>query len=167
MAVKLLPTFCHGNKVKPLKIWKKITKSIVRLTRERKEGRKKKLFCKEIYRWRWFPANPSQIPPTFCHGNKVKPWEIWKKNYQIYRSFDEKGRKKLFCKEIAKKWWNLKVWVISSQILPTFCHGNKVKPWKLKKKDYQIYRSFDEEEEEKKKKAVLQKKSKSTPSMWK
>ena len=38
---EILPTFCHGTKVKPWKIWKKITKIIVRLTRGRKKGRKK------------------------------------------------------------------------------------------------------------------------------
>ena len=45
--------------------------------------------------WVPFPANPSQIPPTLCHGNKVKPWKSLE-NYQIYRSFDEteKERKK-------------------------------------------------------------------------
>ena len=46
--------------------------------------------------WVPFPANPSQIPPTLCHGNKVKPWKSLE-NYQIYRSFDEteKERKKI------------------------------------------------------------------------
>ena len=43
----------------------------------------------------WFPANPSQILPTFCQDNKVKPWKFErKKNYQNYRSFDERERKK-------------------------------------------------------------------------
>ena len=37
----------------------------------------------------WFPANPSQILPTFCQDNKVKPWKSLE-NYQIYRSFDER-----------------------------------------------------------------------------
>ena len=95
-----------------------------------------------------FKGKLEQILPTFCQYNKegewiqlfatVLRWSLWrfeKKNYQIYRSIDRKeGRKKLFCKEIAKKWRNLKIWVISSQILPTFCHGNKVKPWKFEKK---------------------------------
>ena len=34
-------TFCHGNKVKPWKFERKITKFIVRLTGGRKKGRKK------------------------------------------------------------------------------------------------------------------------------
>ena len=42
----------------------------------------------EIGKLEGFPANPSQILPTFCHGTKVKPWKIWRKNLQIYRSFD-------------------------------------------------------------------------------
>ena len=80
-------------------------------------------------------SDSSPILPTFCHGTKVKPWKFEKKIPNL--SFDwQEGRKKkgLFCKEIAKKWRNLKIWVISSQILPTFCHGNKVKPWKFEKK---------------------------------
>ena len=71
-----------SNEVKPWKFEKKITKIIVRLTRERKKGRRNPV------EFEWFPANPSQILPTFCHGTKVKPWKIWRKNLQIYRSFD-------------------------------------------------------------------------------
>ena len=90
----------------------------------------------------WFPANPSQIPPTFCHGNKVKPWKSLE-NYQIYRSFEErkkkavfgrnsqkltksakKNRKKVFQPEIMKfyggrwtPWSNAPVWAPTSHTL--------------------------------------------------
>ena len=101
-----------------------------------------------------FKGKLEQILPTFCQYNKegewiqvqfyqlfatVLRWSLWrfeKKKLPNF-SFDwQEGRKKkgLFCKEIATKWRNLKIWVISSQIPPTFCHGTKVKPWKFEKK---------------------------------
>ena len=40
---QILPTFCHGTKVKPWKFEKKITKMIVRLTFERGRKEEKKL----------------------------------------------------------------------------------------------------------------------------
>ena len=58
---QILPAFCHGNEVKPWKFEKKITKIIVRLTRERKKGRKKKIwkkfgkFLKKIFEIFFFP----------------------------------------------------------------------------------------------------------------
>jgi hypothetical protein len=85
---------------------------IVRIQGKGREGFARDLGKKrENLKFECFPANPSQILPTFCHGTKVKPLKIGeKKNYQIYRSIDRKeGRKKLFCKEIAKKWRNLKI----------------------------------------------------------
>ena len=55
-----------------------------------KEGRKKLVKSRVIsVNFEWFPANPSQIPPTFCQDNEVKPWKSLE-NYQIYRSFDER-----------------------------------------------------------------------------
>ena len=89
-----------------MKIWKKITKFIVRLTGRKKKG----LFCKEIAKkWRnlkiWVISS-SQILPTFCHGNKVKPWKFKKRNTKFIVCLTrkrKKRRKKLFCKEIAKK----------------------------------------------------------------
>ena len=52
-----------------------------------------------------FPANPSQILPTFCHGNEVKPWKFEKKISKVIVRLTggrKKGRKKLFLAEIAK-----------------------------------------------------------------
>ena len=64
--------------------------------RERKEKKKKKSWNHVVsVNFEWFPANPSQILPTFCQDNKVKPWKFErKKKYQNYRSFDERERKK-------------------------------------------------------------------------
>ena len=46
----------------------------------------------------WFPANPSQILPTFCQDNKVKPWKFEKRITKIIVRLmggRKKGRKKL------------------------------------------------------------------------
>ena len=49
----------------------------------------------EIWKFEGFPANPSKILPTFCHGNKVKPLKIWKKLTEIIVGLtDLKGRPK-------------------------------------------------------------------------
>ena len=76
----------HQNPTEPWISW--------RIPRRRK-NHLSSLKVKFLSIWVPFPANPSQIPPTLCHGNKVKPWKSLE-NYQIYRSFDEteKERKK-------------------------------------------------------------------------
>ena len=59
-------------------------------------------------------------------------------NSVSYRSNTGKERKKKSCQELRLSLRHFE------QILPTFGHGTKVKPWKFeKKKNYQIYRSFD------------------------
>ena len=41
----------------------------------------------------WFPANPSPILPTFCHGTKVKPWKFEKKIPRLSFVWRERGTK--------------------------------------------------------------------------
>ena len=52
-------------------------------------------WLKKVKFWVPFPANPSQIPPTFRHGNKVKAWKFEKKKKIPNLSFvwRERGRK--------------------------------------------------------------------------
>ena len=50
----------------------------------------------------WFPSNPSQILPTFCHGTKVKPWKFEKKITKIIVRLT-RGRKKGRKKELNKQ----------------------------------------------------------------
>ena len=57
----------------------------------------------EIGKLEGLPANPSQILPTFCHGTKVKPWKIWRKNLQIYRSFDGREEERKEEKKLNKQ----------------------------------------------------------------
>ena len=42
-----------------------------------------------------FPANPSQILPTFCHGNEVKPWKFQKDLLKISFVCPKVKRKKI------------------------------------------------------------------------
>ena len=42
----------------------------------------------------WFWANPSQILPTFCQDDKLKPWKLEKKFTKILFVWRERGRTK-------------------------------------------------------------------------
>ena len=44
------------------------------------QGKKEK---RNPVKFEWFPANPSPILPTFCHGTKVKPWKFEKKKIPL------------------------------------------------------------------------------------
>ena len=56
---------------------------------ERDVGKKRKNLKLE-----WFPASPSQILPTFCHGNEVKPWKFEKKITKIISFVWREGGRK-------------------------------------------------------------------------
>ena len=93
---EILPTFCHGTKVKPCKIWKKeIYKLIVRLTGRKEE---KSCFCKEI------GATSKKL--KFCKKNRIFGNEsqcpIWPK-IEILQEKLNFWRKKKFLKKIPKK----------------------------------------------------------------
>jgi hypothetical protein len=55
----------------------------------------------ENLKFECFPANPSQILPTFCHGTKVKPLKIWEKKTTkfIVRLTGRKEEKSCFAKK--------------------------------------------------------------------
>ena len=70
----------------------------------RYERRKEK--TREITSFLSILSDFQQIQGKFCQlFAKIMRWSLenFRKSYQNYRSFDEKGRKKLFCKGIAKK----------------------------------------------------------------
>ena len=57
----------------------KIEKKIELVSYRSNTGKGKGRICQkegENLKFECFPANPSQILPTFCHGTKVKPLKI-------------------------------------------------------------------------------------------
>ena len=71
-----------------------------------KEGEKERGKTREITSFLSILSDFQQIQVKFYQlFATVMRWSLenFRKSYPNYRSFDEKGRKKLFCKEIAKK----------------------------------------------------------------
>ena len=84
-----------------------------------------------------------------CMKNKVFGNQITEEKLEIfasvpYRSFTGRGKKRIW--EFYNRHFE--------QILPTFCHGTKVKPWKFEEKIYKfIVRLTGGRRKERKKKA--------------
>ena len=88
--------------------------------------------------------------PLFSKWTGLKFVEIWKKKLKKFI---------VWISEKKRDWYDsVKFEHLSDfqQILPTFCHGTKVKPWKFEKKNYQNDRSFDVWERKKGRKKASQ-----------
>ena len=112
----------------------------------------------EIGKLEWFPANPSQILPTFCHGNKVKPWKFEKELPKLSFVWRERGRKEeksCFAKKYIDGVNLSDFWQIQVKFYQLFATVVRWSLWKFEKKLPNLSFVW----RERKKKAVLQRNS--------